>query len=315
MRILFITANRIGDAVLTTGLLKHLVAAYPKAHFTIACGPATADLFRAVPRLERLISLKKQKRNGHWIALWKSCVGTRWDIIVDLRNSLITRLLWGKKKYYRPPHGLGGHKVLDHAAVLGLDPPPSPHIWTDKEAKTKADHLMPHGTAFLALGPSANWPPKQWPANRFAALAEKLTNETGPLRGAKIMLLAAPHEREQLAPLLAAFPSEKIVDLIGQDLLTIAACLQKAALFVGNDSGLTHIAAAMGTKTLALFGPGLEEIYAPWGPHAAVIRPPFTSHALLNRLPYIGAESPNLMEDLDVQTAFDAAQKILEEKA
>jgi len=61
MKILFITANRVGDAVLTTGLLAWLVERYPDASFTIACGPYGADLFRATPRLERLIVMKKKK--------------------------------------------------------------------------------------------------------------------------------------------------------------------------------------------------------------------------------------------------------------
>ncbi|MCG8512385.1 MAG: glycosyltransferase family 9 protein, partial [Rhodospirillales bacterium] len=54
MRILFITSNRIGDAVLSTGVLGHLLETYPKARITIACGPAPAPLFRAVPNLDRL---------------------------------------------------------------------------------------------------------------------------------------------------------------------------------------------------------------------------------------------------------------------
>ena len=72
MKILFISANRVGDAVLTTGLLRHLVDTYPDAQFTIACGPYGADLFRAVPRLEKLIVMKKKPYNGHWLDLWKA---------------------------------------------------------------------------------------------------------------------------------------------------------------------------------------------------------------------------------------------------
>lgn len=311
MRILFITANRIGDAVLTTGLLSHLVEAHPQARLTIACGPVAADLFRAVPRLERLILLKKQKRHGHWINLWKACIGTRWDLIVDLRNSLITRLLFAKRKVYRLAHNTGRHKVQDHASVLDLIPPPAPHLWTDEAAERKAVSLIPEGTLLLALGPSANWPPKQWPAQRFAELAQKLTDKTGPLANAKIALIAAPHEYDQLASLFAALPKEKIIDIVGQDLLTVAACLKKARLFIGNDSGLTHIAAAVETPTLALFGPGWESVYGPWGSHTAVVRPHFGSQELLDRLPSIGADAPNLMEDLSLEDVYKAACHLL----
>ncbi len=311
MRILFITANRIGDAVLTTGVLRHLVETYPDAKITLACGPVAADLFRAVPGLERLILLKKQKRHGHWIDLWKMCVGTRWDLIVDLRNSLITRFLFAKKKVYRLSHNTGGHKVEDHAEALGVSPPPAPRLWTDEAAEQIADTLVPSGRMILALGPSANWPPKQWPAERYAELAQRLIAPNGPLPDAKIMLVAAPHEEEQLAPLFKAFQSNRIINLLGQDLLTVAACLKRASLFIGNDSGLTHIAAAMETPTLALFGPGWEKVYGPWGPHTAVVRPAFGSQELLDRLPYVGADAPNLMEDLTVEAVEETARKLI----
>ena len=65
MRVLFITATRIGDAVLSTGLLGHLVERYPAARFTIAAGPAAAPLFAAVPRLERLIVVEKKPWSLH----------------------------------------------------------------------------------------------------------------------------------------------------------------------------------------------------------------------------------------------------------
>ena len=70
MRILFITSSRIGDAVLTTGLLKHLIDKYPTAKFTIACGPAAQRLFDNVPRLDRVISMRK----GPMLAHWRDCL-------------------------------------------------------------------------------------------------------------------------------------------------------------------------------------------------------------------------------------------------
>ncbi len=66
-----------------------------------------------------------------------------------------------------------------------------------------------------------------------------------------------------------------MIDLVGKvDLLTAYACLKRARLFVGNDSGLMHLAAAAGAPTLGLFGPSDERLYAPWGPRARVLRGP-----------------------------------------
>ncbi len=311
--ILFITSNRIGDAVLTTGLLHHLVETYPSACFTIVCGPVAADLFRAVPGCSRLIVMKKKKHHRHWLDLWRACVTTRWDLIVDLRNSVVSRLLIAKKRAYRPAHRTDQHKVLDNAQALSLSPPPAPHLWLDKQALTQADAIMPkEGLPVLALGPAANWPVKQWQIEKFVELAQRLTDATGPLPGAPILITAAPHEREQVQPLLDAFGPQRRIDAIGHDLLTIGACLARCRLFIGNDSGLMHMAAASGCATLGLFGPGFETTYGPYGPRAAVVRTPESREELMSRLSWPGAFSPNLMGSLTVDAVFDAARALLD---
>ena len=146
---------------------------------------------------------------------------------------------------------------------------------------------MPDDRRVLALAPTANWPAKQWPIDRFAGLAAGLTEPGGALAGASIAISAAAHERAQAEPLLREFPGDEVIDLIGCDLLTTAACFARASLFVGNDSGLMHLAAAAGAPTLGLFGPTNERRYAPWGPRAAYLRTP-QSFAELARDPGFG---------------------------
>jgi len=311
VRILFITSNRVGDAVLSTGLLAWLQHQHPKARFTIACGPYAADLFRAAPNLERLIILKKKTWNRHWLGLWAACASTKWDIILDLRNSAVSRLLFAKKRYFgvRRP---GQHKVAENAAALHLMTPPAPHIWLDARAKAAAAQILPAARPLLALGPAANWPAKQWPVERFAELAQRLTDASGPLPHAPVLIIADEREREQIAPLLNALPPSQRVEILGHDLLTVAACLAEARLFIGNDSGLMHIAAAMNVPTLGLFGPGYEEIYGPWGARTAWVRTEESREELLARLPHPAAHHPNLMQGLSVDKAFGAALALLQ---
>jgi lipopolysaccharide export system permease protein len=305
MKVLFITSNRVGDVVLSTGVLTWIVARYPGAKITVACGPHAADLFRAVPHLERLIVLRKKSLNRHWIELWAKAVGTRWDLIVDLRNSAAARLLRTAWRAHRT-RGTGAHKVVENAAVLELEPPPAPHIWLDDEAGQNAARILPAARPLLALGPAANWPPKQWPVENFIALAQKLTAKNGPLSEAPVLVIANVSEHAGVASLLDALGS-KGVAVIGYDLLTVAACLKQCALFIGNDSGLMHMAAAVGTPTLGLFGPGYEEIYGPWGSHGAFVRTPEKREELLSRLPSPGAHAPNLMQSLGVESVVEAA--------
>ncbi len=311
MKILFITANRVGDAVLTTGLLSWLIDRYPDASFTIACGPYGADLFRAVPRLERLIVMKKKKWNGHWLDLWRVCIGTKWDMIVDLRNSAISRLLFRKKLAAHGKSG-GRHKVVENGAVLGLSPPPDPRIWISPDAEKESDAMIPTGVPVLALGPAANWPLKQWPVDYFICLAKALTENGGALKNAFVMILADTHERAQIEPLLKAIPDEKRIEIIGRDLQTAAACLKRARLYVGNDSGLMHLSAALGTPTLGLFGPGFPDIYGPWGPRCALATTPETRDELLAAYRTQNPPPQTLMRSLSVESALKAANALLE---
>jgi heptosyltransferase-3 len=309
-KILFITSNRLGDAVLSTGLLAWLAENYPEARFTIACGPYASGLFRAAPRLERLIVLKKQSWNRHWLGLWRDCVNTRWDMIVDLRNSVASRLLRAGRRAYGGKHS-GQHKVIEHARVLDIAPPPAPQVWLDAAAEMEAARIMPPDRPVLALGPAANWACKQWPVVRFAELAERLTKSGGLLSGADVLVVADEKEREQIAPLLHSIHAARRIELLGRELAVVAACLKRAKLFVGNDSGLMHLAAAAGTPTLGLFGPGYEEIYGPWGDHCAYVRTTESREELLARLRRSGNPRLNLMEGLSVDRALEAAHRLL----
>ncbi len=151
--------------------------------------------------------------------------------------------------------------------------------------------------------------PKQWPIDKFIALAQTLRNEMG--EAVRFAIAAAPQERDQVQPLIDALDPSSLIDLIGMDLMSAAAVLERCKLFIGNDSGLMHMAAAVGTKTLGLFGPGWEKIYGPWGDHTAVVRTPESSDTLLAKLPYPGAFAPNLMETLSVESALTAARALL----
>ncbi|MDD3029207.1 MAG: glycosyltransferase family 9 protein [Alphaproteobacteria bacterium] len=312
MKILFITSNRIGDAVLTTGVLAWLERHYPSATFTIACGPHGADLFRAVPRLERLLIMKKRKANGHWLSLWARCIGTRWDLIVDFRNSLVSRLLYAKKRAILSHH-TGAHKVIDNASVLKLVPPPDPHIWLSDDALKKAETLVPSNRPVLALGPAANWPLKQWPVDSFVALMKALTGPDGPLPDAPVMVFADRHERPTIEPLVEAIPENRRIILIGHDLQTVAACLKKARLYIGNDSGLMHLAAALHVPTLGLFGPGFPDIYGPW--KGVSITTPESRDALLKKAATQTPPPKTLMQSLSVERVLAAAQDLLKKTA
>lgn len=312
MRILFITATRVGDAVLTTGLLSYLVGRFPDAKFTIAAGTAAAPLFEPVPGLERLIVLRKERFGLHWVRLWQQCIGHRWDLVVDLRRSAIGWLLFTKKRRVAPKAHGALHRVELLAATLGLeDAPPAPHIWIDAEHAAAAGEIIPDGGPVLALAPAANWPGKQWHPERFTELVQRLTGPNGILPNARIAVFAAANERAAIGPVLNGLPKDRLIDTVGRiDLPTVAACLKRCAYFVGNDSGLMHLAAACDIPTLGLFGPSREEHYAPWGPQCGWVRTRESYEALISTPGYDHRTTGSVMDGLSVGRAEEAARAL-----
>lgn len=307
MKILFITSSRLGDAVLTTGALSYFVKTYPKSEITIACGPIAAPLFEATPGLTQLIILERHSFARHWFKLWLKTVGTSWDMIVDLRGTGLSFFLHTRqKRWIWSSPKTPGHQVQHIGRLLGLDPPPSPYLWTHDSHERCADQWIPKGIPVLAISPAANWPCKQWPLLFWEELIPKLTQEGAPFYKGKIMVCAAPHEREQISGLLEKIPKLQLIDTIGSlDLLTLYACFKRCALFIGNDSGLMHLAAASGVSTLGLFGPSRTERYGPWGMHA--VRTPETPEMLLTRLP----TTNSLMSTLLPETVLQAVNTLL----
>ncbi len=311
MRILFVTSTRIGDAVLSTGLLSHLIERHPDARITLACGPLAAPLFAATPNIERVIVLAKRAAGLHWLGLWRACCTTVWHLVVDLRRSAIAYALLARRRLVLSSNSESIHWVQALADLAGLDPAPAPRLWTAPEHEAEAASLVPDGAPVLALGPTANWLGKQWRAERFTELARRLTASDAPLPGARIAVFGAAEERPAAEPVLDAIPPEHLIDLVGRvDLLTAYAALERCALYVGNDSGLMHIAAASGVPTLGLFGPSRDQRYAPWGARTAVARTSLSYDELIGGPGYDHRTTGTLMDSLSVDAAEAAARDL-----
>lgn len=313
MRILFISHTRLGDAVISTGLLGYLLDIYPDAKFTIACGPVAAPVFGSFPALERLVIMRKGPYAAHWRTLLAACFPTFWDLIVDLRGSASAWILPCKRRRIFSGGNGVGHRVEQLARLFKLKEVPGPRIWTSEEDRAAAKALIgADPRPILALAPTANWRAKTWPVERFAETARQLTGAGGALEGAWLAVLSAPSEREEAAPLLELGPEGNLIDLAGtRPLGTIAALLARSALFIGNDSGLMHLAAASGAPTLGLFGPSKDEHYRPWGAHTAFVRTDRDYDTLKQDPLFCRAPERSLMEDLPVSRVLDAAGRLL----
>lgn len=297
MRILFISSNRIGDAVITCGVLDHLIRIYRDSRITIACGPVAEGVFARMPNRERTIIVVKQPHHLHWLKLWREVVFTPWDLVVDMRGSLIAYLVLTRRRAVR--RRVPGRMFQQYAAVLGISPAPLPVVWTAPADRARATTLLPPGRPVIGFGATANWTPKVWPADRFAALFRKLADGLLPGAVPAIFGGSGDAERQMAAPLLAALPGA--IDLCGTlSLPEAAACIQCCALYIGNDSGLMHLAAASGAPTIGLCGATIDRAVemAPAGPRAA----------------WALADGPS-MESLSVEAVYAVCTQMLDTAA
>ena len=310
LNILHITATRIGDAVLSSGVIAEQAARHPGARFTVVCGAPPAPLFEMAPNLDRLIVTEKKPLHSHWLVLWAAVARKRWDSVYDLRGSAIARLLWARHRVIGRHRDESIHRVAELGQLTGMSPPPAPRLWLSQQDREIARSLMPDDPPVLALGPTANWGGKQWPAQQFADLAKQATEDGGVLPGAAVAVLGAGFERGMAGPVLESLPKCRCIDLIGQPLRIAAACIERSTLYVGNDSGLMHIAAAVGTPTLGLFGPSSEIRYGPWGDHGAAVRTPESHKEIVLADGFDHLSQRSLMESLTIDRVYDALDNL-----
>ncbi len=311
MRVLFVTSTRVGDAILSTGILSRILEENPGIKVTVACGPAAASLFEAVPGLERIIVLDKMLGSLHWVYLWAKTFTQKWDILVDLRNAPMTYLIGTRKRYRMARTRDSGHRILTLARVIDSeDNPPSPKIWVDEARRDMAKRLIPDGGPVIAIGPTANWSAKQWRGQSFAELIARLTAAEGILPNACVAIFGRSDERPMALPVIESIPEDRLLDLVGQiDLLGVYACLERASLYIGNDSGLMHLAAASGIPTLGLFGPSPVEQYAPWGPLCDVAQASIAFDEIFPE-DFDHRNTDTLMDSLSVDQALDVATRL-----
>lgn len=312
-QILFITSTRIGDAVLSTGILNYLCHRYPKSEITVACGPLVQGFFTACPNVKKVIALNKEKNAGHWRKLWRACIGTRWYMVVDLRNSAVSRLLWAKHRHIFGSHIDDSlHKAHQNASVLGLYQTPDLKLWLSDDVKSQAAQIIPDGTPVLGIGPAANWHAKTWPHDRFIDLINRLTGQGGVMQDARVAIIAAPGEEDVARAVYNALPADRRIDIIAKGRPELAAaCVARCTAFIGNDSGLAHAAAAANIPVLALFGPSWPHIYSPYGAKAAYVATP-QNFAQLTAYPgYTPSTAPCLMDGLTTDAVEAAANQLL----
>ena len=267
---LFITLSNIGDALLTTPVLQFLHQHDEAATIDIVSDERSSMLFLHCPYRGEIYHKQKQRFLRGVPALLSELRRKRYDLVVDLRTDILARLVRADKRLVKTAGGGHVHAVERHfAAVSPLtegEEIPCTTLWLGQEDRDYADGVCRQlpGNRWLCIGPGANWEKKIWPAEKFAQTADELRN------GFDALVLLGNEADNRQAELVAARAALPCVNLCGRTtLLQAGAVLARMSLFLGNDSGLGHVAAATGAPSFTLFGPGNPERYHPWGPRAA----------------------------------------------
>jgi heptosyltransferase-3 len=301
MSILFITSSRIGDAILSTGALEFACKILPDSPVVVAGGPLVTPLFEDWPGLERVIEIHRKPLSSHWVKLWAQTVKRPWKWVVDVRGSTLSYFLKAEKRLMWRSVASPKHRVEQISEIFKFPRTHSPTLYASAARQKKIKDILPPGERpIIVVAPIANWRGKEWPQEKFKELLQRLTSKKGLFEGAQIAFFAAPNERERITPLLQSFPEENILDMVGKlSLLDIFVFFQKSIFFIGNDSGLMHLAAASGVPTIGLFGPSPEVHYAPYGPYASYVRTPESYAELMGK--YRKTKEVTLMNSLSVE--------------
>ena len=268
MKILIICSNLIGDTILSSGVFDFLLKKYPNAKFTFVIGPTAKPLLFNFKNIETIITIKKMKFNGHWIEILKKCSGYNWDIVVDFRSSFISFFL-KKNKTYVFKKSKNIHHVEQLNQSFGFDCSKL-YIDTNANEEKEATENINSNKKHLVIFPGGNWQPKIWPVKNYNKLIKKLSLYNNSIR---FVLVGSTLEKNiYYKKIVNEINEDLVIDLFGKSLTLTAAYMKKSNLFVGNDSGLMHLATACKLPTIALFGHTNDVDYGPWGKNNIIIR-------------------------------------------
>jgi len=282
-KILVIRLSSIGDIILMTPLLRNLRRHFPEAQIDVVTKAVFADLLRHHPAVDHHYEVVPESGSAGLNELGASLRDQRYDVVLDIhknfRSFQITRaarapLVLRHKKFLvrrwlyvqfkwnllRDAPSIR-RRYVDAAAPLGVvdDSLPAEIFWTDQENR-KAEEALRAGdwngeTPIIALAPGAGFFTKRWPVEYFTEAAKEILQ-----RRNFVVILGGPQD-QILAEQIRKSVKRNCVSFAGQtSLLVTAAILKKCRALITNDTGLMHIAEAVGVTTIAIFGSTTREL-------------------------------------------------------
>jgi len=340
-RILLLRLERIGDLLMALPALGDLRAHVPGAELDLVVGSWNAEVARNIPGISQVhvVDAPWLAREGSAVrttSMLKAAIGWRrlhYDVAVNLEPDVRSNLLLALSgaRWTAGYRSAGGGPLLDQAIeyhpaehtvdnarrlvseVFGATPAQATRLLAVPDASRREADALLAGRArpLVAVHASGGRPVKQWPTERFAAVARRLVDS----HAATIVLTGGPGDSALVGVMKGALPPDRVVDASGAaSLLTVAAILERCELMITGDTGPMHLAAAVGTPIVAVFGPSDPRRYAPRGPLDRVIRVDLAC-APCNRIRLpperCTGHAPDCLAFIPPDRVFEAAASIL----
>ena len=291
-RILLTRLRFMGDVILTTPLIRQLRRAFPQAHLAYMTEAPYASLLQHNPHLDEIIAIETHPAGSPWAELrrqwriFRDLRQRRFDLVIDLfGNPRSAQLTWATGARWRVGGDYRGRRWLYTVRVPQKDPRVDAIAFhqrslqvigidggdkrtelflTDAEKQAGAAYLKACGFSLSApivgLHPGATWPNKIWPAASFAAVARQLVSE-----GVQVFLTCGPGEEAIVREVREQSGGRAVAGEV-LPLRKLASILHHFSGMIANDGGVMHMAVAVGTPTIGIFGPGEPDIWFPYDP-------------------------------------------------
>jgi heptosyltransferase-3 len=332
--ILVIKLRHIGDVLLATPVFRTLRQAYPQAKLTALLNRGTEAVLGHHPDLDEIVLVERGAMTAQ-LRFLRDLRRKRYDCVVDLTDgdrsafmSLATGA--GTRVGFNAEHRWRGllythvatplpdeaHRVeydLTTVRALGLTPATSrPDLYLSADEELAANRVVEElsgshdgSSKLIMIQPGARYPLKVWPGERFAELADRLDRAV-PCR---ILLGGDSREREAVEAVREQAQCRLAVVAGRLSLLEFAALLKQCDLFIGNDGGAMHLAAAVGTPIVALFGPTYPQRWGPRGAPNEIVYKGLDCRACYHPVCIRGDQ--NCMRLISVDEVFERCMQLL----
>ncbi|CAG1065719.1 heptosyltransferase I [uncultured bacterium] len=331
--ILIVKLSSIGDVVHTLPALESLHRGFKKAKIDWLVEEAASSVLKGHPLINELIVVKRGwgKNFSENLKAAKALKARQYDLVLDFQG-LLKSGIWVLLSKGRRRVGFSNARELSHLVyneklpaydveqhavdryltlaekVGGQKGDVVFRLGIGKAAESIKKKLKAKGVSgpFFVMVTRGRWATKLWRDDRFIALAKKLTE------GKKLqaVLAGSPSDKEELDRMAASIGKGSVNMAGDTDLKELFALFSLAAFAVTVDSGPMHIAAASGTRTVALFGPTAPWRTGPYGKGHVIVRKGLPCSPCFKRV----CASPKCMEEITVEDVMDGIEKILAER-